>query len=303
MASRQLSKIVWIIETIRKAGMISFEEINRRWVNDYVDEGKELSKRSFGKWRDGAFTNFKVIIENEMRGQYRYFISNRGVLRDNSVENWLMGTIAVSNSLMEYYTLKDRIQLEEVPSGRFHLDTILEAMRENHPVEFSYYKYQNGETHPHTIDPYALKLHRQRWYVVGRDVNENMTKVFGLDRILELNVLPSTFDMPRSFSAADFFGGSIGIFHGGYNISETIRLKVKSFQACYLKSLPLEESQKLVEETPEYSIFEYHLSQDPELTNAILSMGPSVEVLAPESLRLSIAEKAKAMLELYKSVE
>lgn len=62
-------------------------------------------------------------------------------MRRGSIESWLLSTYSVSNSLAENKSIKDRILLEDVPSGREYLDPILEAMKKNRFIHIAYYNY------------------------------------------------------------------------------------------------------------------------------------------------------------------
>lgn len=42
---------------------------------------------------------------------------------------WLLSTYSVSNSLIESKSIKDRIILEDIPSGHNYLDSIIDAMK------------------------------------------------------------------------------------------------------------------------------------------------------------------------------
>lgn len=46
-----MNKYVWLVNTIHRARKISFEEINRRWLDNDLSEGLEIPKRTFHKWR------------------------------------------------------------------------------------------------------------------------------------------------------------------------------------------------------------------------------------------------------------
>lgn len=47
MALNQTNKLVWIVETIYRAHKISFEELNRRWMdNEDLSGGEEKLKRT-----------------------------------------------------------------------------------------------------------------------------------------------------------------------------------------------------------------------------------------------------------------
>ena len=89
MAKNLLNKYVWLVETIYKARKISFEDINRRWLDNDMSEGIELSKRTFHKWRIEVEEMFGLIIENENKGQYRFYIQNADELKNGTLRSWL----------------------------------------------------------------------------------------------------------------------------------------------------------------------------------------------------------------------
>lgn len=84
---------------------------------------------------------------------------------------------------------------------------------------------------------------------------------------------------------------SFGIIIGKDVVCERVRIKVMNNQAKYFRSLPLHHSQKEVETTPEYSIFEYKLKPTYDFEPEILSHREDVEVLEPASLRETIKEE------------
>ena len=51
MAVCLLNKYVWLVETIYKAKRITFEEFNEKWLENELNEGIELTLRTFHKWR------------------------------------------------------------------------------------------------------------------------------------------------------------------------------------------------------------------------------------------------------------
>jgi len=71
-----ITKYVWVIETIYKAGKISFKELNKRWLRDDISRGVDIPKRTFDNWRYVIWDMFGINIENENRGEYRYYIEN-----------------------------------------------------------------------------------------------------------------------------------------------------------------------------------------------------------------------------------
>lgn len=47
MAQSLISKYVWVIDTIYRAGKISFKELNQRWLCDEISEGVDYTQTNF----------------------------------------------------------------------------------------------------------------------------------------------------------------------------------------------------------------------------------------------------------------
>lgn len=304
MALNQTNKLVWIVETIYKARRITFEELNRKWMeNTDLSRGEELLKRTFHKWRLNISDTFGLSIECEKAAPYRYFIENVDDLRRNSMENWLLSIYSVSNSLAESKSIKDRILLEEVPSGREYLEPILEAMRKNRFIHITYHNYWRDDTREHYIMPLCVKLFRQRWYVVGHQWPSETDTIYCLDRIRDFRMSSHTFEYPKDFYPQEYFEGCFGIIAGDGCDIQKVRIKVSSGQTNYLRDLPLHQSQKEIEQADDYSIFEYRLRPTFDFQQEILRNGEDVEVLEPLWLRKEIAGKIKRIWNKYNKEE
>ena len=105
-----ISKYVWVIETIHRAGKISFEELNEKWLQDTeISRGVEIPKRTFDHWKSAIADMFGLFIENEGKGKYRYYIMNEADISENGLRSWLYNTFCVSNALASSQSIKDRI--------------------------------------------------------------------------------------------------------------------------------------------------------------------------------------------------
>ena len=111
-----VNKYVWVIETIYRRRKISFKELNELWLRDEISRGADISKRTFDHWKAAILDMFGIVIENENRGEYRYYIANREDINKNGLRSWLYNTFCVSNALANSQSIKDRILLEYVPS-------------------------------------------------------------------------------------------------------------------------------------------------------------------------------------------
>ena len=304
MALNQMNKLVWIVETIYKARKITFEELNRRWMGHIdLSGGEAMQKRTFHKWKWNIFNTFGLLIECERTTPYRYYIDNEEDMWRGNIESWLLSTYSVSNSLAENKSIKERILLEDIPSGREYLDSILEAMKKYCFIHITYYNYWRGDTRDHYLMPLCVKFFRQRWYMVARNWPANRDVIFCLDRIRDFRLSSHTFEYPKEFIPQEFFEGCFGVIAGDECAIQKVRLKLSPGQANYLRDLPLHESQQEIERTVEYSIFEYHVRPTFDFQQEILWNGEDIEVLEPLWLRKEIAGKIKRMWNKYNKEE
>jgi len=299
-----ISKYVWVIETIHRAKKISFEELNRKWLDDDISRGVEIPKRTFDNWRYAIADMFGIFIENEHKGEYRYYIMNVEDITKNGLRSWLYNTFCVSNALANSQSIKDRILLEYVPSGQDYLQPIIEAMKENRVLNITYHSYWKDEENNFDVQPYCVKLFRQRWYMVARSTYsyyyEKGPRIYALDRINNLRMTDETFEMPKDWSAKKFFDDSFGIIVDQRIEPQTVKLKVSAGQANYIRDLMLHESQDEIERNEEYSIFKYYLRPAFDFMQEILWNGEDMEVLEPQSLRKEIAGIINRMNKKYK---
>ena len=76
---------------------------------------------------------------------------------------------------------------------------------------------------------------------------------------------------------------------------------MNAYQANYLRSLPLHPSQHELKSTDEYAIFSLRVRPTYDFRQKLLSLGSTVEVLQPESLREEMKEEIAMMLKRYKN--
>lgn len=300
MTKDLFDKYIWLVDTIYRAGKITFEEINERWLRSKLSDGKDIPLRTFHNWRIAIEQVFDINIECNRRGGYYYYIENADDIEKGGIRNWLLNTFAVNNLINESHHLKRRILFEEIPSGQQFLTPIIEAMRDGLEIELCHQSYWYDEPMTYTVQPYCVKVFKQRWYVVGFCKERDAIRTFSLDRIHRLITLESKFTYPKDFDPAAFFTDSFGIIVKDGEV-ETIRIKVYGMHRLYMRALPLHHSQQEVETTDEFSIFEYRMKQTFDLKQELLSRGKDIEVLSPSSFREEMAKAIQEMAALYQS--
>ena len=300
MAKNLLNKYVWLVETIYKAKKITYEDINQRWLDNDMSEGKQLPIRTFHKWRQAIEEMFGLIIENENSGQYRYYIQNADELKSGSMRSWLFNTLTVSNLMMDSVSIKDKVLFEEIPDGEQYLPVILESLKKNLVLEMTYQSYNYDESYTFEIEPYCLKAFKQRWYLIGRSPYYDKIMIYALDRVKWWGLTEKSFKYPKNFYPEEFFDDCFGIIADQKVKVETVKLKVSAGQANYLRSLTLHQTQKEIERTDEYSIFTVRLRPTFDFRQEVLSQGSDIEVMEPKWFRDEVAEISKHMWNKYK---
>ncbi|MDE6081047.1 MAG: WYL domain-containing protein, partial [Muribaculaceae bacterium] len=188
----QLNSALWLMDTIRKYGRITLAEISRRWLDSPVSEGRPLPRRSFHNYRMAAEKLFNVTIDCDT-STYEYYIRED---RDSGskVGDWLLNSSAINSVLSDAREVSSRILFEDVPSAREYLHQVVDALKADRQIKFSYHSYSRFEPTPGVvIEPYFLKIFRQRWYVTGRNIRDRAVKTYALDRMSDVTLLDTQF--------------------------------------------------------------------------------------------------------------
>ncbi|MCM1163605.1 MAG: WYL domain-containing protein [Muribaculaceae bacterium] len=297
----QLQKYTWLIETIRRAGKISHRDLSDKWERcKDLSDCKPLHRATFNRWRDAIFSQFGIIIDCQRVGGYLYFIANPEDIDEDELKKWMLDSFAVGNLIGENLSLKDRILVDQIPSGRDYLTTILEAMKENRVVSIEYKAFKYDRAFKIPVEPYCVKLHENRWYMLGHNLSKDAIRLYGLDRIESIEITGQEFSLPKNFSASAYFSNYFGIVIDKDITPERVVLRADKKHTPYLKTLPLHHSQRLIEDTGEYADFELYLSPTYDFIMKLLHTGAMIEVLEPMSLRKAMKGWINEMHELYK---
>lgn len=295
MAANLFNRYIWLVDTINRAGPITFENINKKWLQTDWSEGQMIPLRTFHNHRIKIEELFNINIECDNHN--RYFIATD---MDDGLRKWLLNTFTINNLIHESYSLKDRILFEEIPSGQLFLTTIIEAMRDGVSLQFQYKPFWYSEIIEIEIQPYCVKIFKQRWYVLGENTTLNEMRIYALDRIQSITATNTKFKLPKNFKADTYFENAYGIVVHPKIPTCEVKLKVYGNSQKYIQTLPLHHSQQEVESHTEYTVFKYYIAPTQDFMQEILSHGDAIEVLSPKGFRNEIAGNIESMNKLYK---
>ncbi|MEG1693557.1 MAG: WYL domain-containing protein [Bacteroidales bacterium] len=285
---RLFHRYVWLVDTIYRSGKITFEELNDKWTRSGLnDSGDNLPLKTFHNHKTAISEMFDIDIECDKRNGYTYYIDNTDDMERGGVRSWLLNTFAVNNLIKESHKLKHRILFEKIPSGQQFLAPIIEAMRDGLTVEVTYQNYWHDKSYTFELQPYCVKVFRQRWYVIGNSAKEKV-RIYSLDRAQSLQITENKFTLPADFDGEEYFANSFGI--SNYGKPEYVKVKVLNAEKKdrYFKSLPLHHSQEIIEQTEDYTIFRYYIQPTYDFRMELLSHGAEIEVLSPKWFREEI---------------
>ena len=236
-----LRRHIWILsELYQNPKGLTYKEFAERWERSSQNVlGTSLPKRTFADCLRAIEETFDIDISSDARNGYRYRIVQRDWLENDRVKDWLLSAFAVNGLLQDSRGLRERVMFEDIPSGNDYLLEVLNAMRENRVLAVTYQDYFDKEPRDILLEPYCVRVFRQRWYVVGvmenkpkgkeptELTNQGRIRRYALDRIVTLEQTDATFKMPRGFSVDDYFTNAFGIIvePEEYDV-ETIHMKV-----------------------------------------------------------------------------
>jgi hypothetical protein len=290
----------WLVNILHRHKRLTLSEINKHWLNYELSEGIPIARSTFNRHRDAILDMFGVIIECDKKDGYRYYIYNEEVLRDNSIQNWMLSTFHVSSILAESKSVHNRIILENIPSEGENLHKFINAMKQGKRICIDYKKYRSEDVSTMTMDPYFVKLFNKRWYALVRftEPGGNFV-VLAFDRIRNLRITDELFAYDTGIDPAEWFDDCYGIVKDTDIPVEKVLIRAFGKEAHYLRDLPLHHSQKETATEANFSDFELTLRPSADFMTPLLARGATIKILKPQWLADEIKNMHKEALELY----
>ena len=290
MVSKTFNRYIWLLNTLLQQRRLTFEEISYRWKDSYLGDGKPLALRTFHVHREAIAELFGVEVKCDS-ATYEYYISSPNELRSDRTRQWLLNSFTISNMLEAGRNMKGRILFEDIPHGTEYLQTVIDAMQRGKELQIVYQPF-DGQRATYHLQPYAMKVYNQRWYIIGYLNEHEGLRNVALDRTVKMELTDKSFVVPKDFDAEEYYANTVGIFVNEDLKPQKVVLRVYGVHVEYMRSLPLHSSQEEIKTSDgEYSDFQYWLCLTPELITKILSMGEKVEVLEPDILKKEVLKR------------
>ena len=297
----QILRLKFIEDFLRskKTTGASYEEIHEYLVRKYEQQDIEQDQLKFTK---RTFLRDKVAISKVLKTDIIYRRSTNTYAIDDEDQGEFQEDVFDNLLLVEAFRevkgKKDVMLFEQRKSrGLQWLNGLVHAITHHKVITLHYTKFWEGVSYKKVLEPYALKEFKNRWYLLAHEKNDEkyFIKTFGLDRISDLEIAPSTFK-PQKYDAEKDFENSFGIISTLNETPEEIVLSFDADQGKYIKTLPLHHSQEiLVDDDDEFRI-KLTLVPTYDFEREILSHGSSVKIISPESFKNSMKAEVVEML-------
>ena len=286
-----------IVNKIRKKPS-SFNEIA-----SYLERQSELedydftiSKRTFKRDTEDILSLYSIEIKYNFTDKV-YYIDDEGnpAKSDRLLEAF--DTLYVLNMTED---LSNYIHLERIkPKGTDNLYGLIHAIKNKLQIRFNYEKYWEDSITSRTVEPYCLKEFKNRWYLVAKDSKDAYPKTFALDRMTDLEITNTKFIVPASFDMHELFKHCYGIITPTNQKPVEIILSFDPEQGKYIKSLPLHETQEILEDSEDELLIKLMVYITHDFIMELLSYGDNVKVLQPILLANRLKEEHEKALKRY----
>lgn len=264
-------------------------------------------KKSYYHYEDWDFTiNSQPLTDEEAR-QLETVILSLSRFRGMPSNEWIDEVI----SKLEYrFHLKGDNQnvigfeQNENLKGLNYLSSIIDAATNHQVLKVTYCTYKEGSNEKcSTVHPYFVKQYNNRWFLMALDDTMHYITNFALDRIISIESTKEIAFIPNDNIDFDhYFDDVIGVTIPKQDVQkELITLQLTAHQFPYVVSKPLHNSQKVVDEYKH--IITIEVRPNYELDHHILSLGPDVTVISPESYKEHIMGKLIENLKKYNGVQ
>ncbi len=255
-----------------------------------------ISKRTLLRDLEDIRVIYNIDIQYD-HAKGAYFIDFEG---QTEMQDRVIEALNTFNALNFSDKLANYIHFEKRKTkGTENLHGLLHAIKNKFQIRFTHQKYWDDESTKRIVEPYALKEFKNRWYILANDLKDNVIKSFALDRVQDLEISRTKFVSPIYFDINEHYKYCFGIVSPDGKKPQKIVLSFEPLKGKYIKSLPLHESQVVLEDNDKELQIELYLVITYDFIIEILSHGHRVKVIQPSSLIDELKSIYSSSLEQY----
>lgn len=288
-----------IIRCIRNAPL-TLNEINACLKRESDIHGFDLSvsKRTFQRDVENILSLYQIEIVYDYSLR-KYLIRDQG---DESYNSRILEAFETLSVLTVNRGVSQYLEFETRKAGgleNFH--GLLHAIKNHLQLNFYYQSYDQHKATLRKTNPLLLKEFKGRWYVIAKDLADDKIKTYALDRLSNPEITKKRFVVATDFDPKSIFRDSFGIISSvAGSVPQRVILSFDAWQGKYVKSQPFHSSQIiLIDNESEFRI-ELFVYVAFDLVKELLSYGPGLRVVEPESLAHEVKDMHERAWNRYK---
>ena len=289
-----------------------FVEIERYTVNSYNKEKQRSYRKRCLRYSNPSYSIFKKKLSDDeeyllkeallLLGQFD------GLPNLDALEGLRLGLGARNDNRQIISFTKSPLENSNL------LDELFTYISHKQVVKVCYHRFAApDDIHSINVFPYLLKEYNHRWFLICQSEADGKTLCFSLDRIDEVQPLPSHDYVDYDGDINELFDDVIGVTLVCGATLYHIVFWVSDVSKDYVMTKPLHPSQVYIKgEASELLRQKYALQggaffsigciENYELLRELISFGRELIVLDPSELQNKIFEKIKIMFEDYQKL-
>lgn len=207
------------------------------------------------------------------------------------------------------------VGIEPIPADIFHsgtkaeptedwqaaLDGFMSGILDGKRVRFNHVNPTRNTLKAHDVEPYGVMFDRDLWYLAGRCVDTDTTKVYRADRVCDLEISGLFFRPDKEFSIQNLLGGAW--------LSQAMRRWEQEEQIAKIVVTATQARKLSADWYYRHAVFTP--AGDGKILISIPStsrlrilplvrwLGPGAELIGPEALRQELAAELEELVTLY----
>lgn len=264
-------------------------------------ESYKEGKKVYYRYNDLSFSINNQPLNEKEAGQLKEALLTLSRFKGIPQFEWVD---EIKTRLEASFQLKSREKVIEFEENRFlkgkeHIGVFYDAIINKQILDIQYHPFNRDKPIQMILEPYFLKQYNSRWFLFGFNENFKTISNLPLDRIIEIKDTNNYYPNSETWNFEEFFEDVIGVTVKENVEPAKIILQISKSLWPYIESKPIHGSQKVKSKSDDIITIELSLQINYELTTMIFAFGEDVKVLAPDELKISIKNKAEALLKNY----
>jgi len=217
------------------------------------------------------------------------------VLRDGFQRLSLLSGAAVHLSWAELDQAFSVREAGIAPADLHVVELLSTALVQHQKVFVRYLSPKRKAPVPRVVHPYHLSQFHGGWYLFAHDERHGETRIFALQRMDEVELLPDRFPAQHGFRLDDYLRGSFGLITDPLAQECEVLIRFVGPAAAAVRERRWHASQKIENAADGSTRLRLRLQHLDDLLRWVLGWGDQAEVLAPPALRKRLGEVAQAI--------